>query len=233
VPGWTAKGHPGYWGYAWYRIRVRVAAQPGQKLALAGPPDVDDAYQVFLNGALLGSFGKFRGPGQQPTVYVTQPAMFALPEAVGSAAKVLAFRVWMEPGTLTFEPDAGGLHNAPLLGESGVVVARYRLAWQDLVRSHAANATQAVLFFLLATLAAGLSLFDRSDSAYRWLAAAFLLCAAHAASVCLAAWTQIEGGVLFLAIQSAISIPLTLGGWVMVWWTWFRLRRPMWVPEAR
>ena len=20
VPGWTAKGHPGYWGYAWYRI---------------------------------------------------------------------------------------------------------------------------------------------------------------------------------------------------------------------
>jgi len=26
VPGWTAKGHPGYWGYAWYRIQVRVAA---------------------------------------------------------------------------------------------------------------------------------------------------------------------------------------------------------------
>jgi hypothetical protein len=24
VPGWTAKGHPGYWGYAWYRIKVRV-----------------------------------------------------------------------------------------------------------------------------------------------------------------------------------------------------------------
>jgi hypothetical protein len=24
VPGWTAKGHPGYWGYAWYRIRVQV-----------------------------------------------------------------------------------------------------------------------------------------------------------------------------------------------------------------
>jgi hypothetical protein len=37
-----------------------------------------------------------------------------------------------EPTTLTFEPDAGGMHSAPLLGESGVVVTRYRLAWQDL-----------------------------------------------------------------------------------------------------
>jgi hypothetical protein len=70
-------------------------AQPGQKLALAGPADVDDSYQVFLNGALLGSFGKFGGPGERPTIYSTQPAMFALPEPVGPATQVLAFRVWM------------------------------------------------------------------------------------------------------------------------------------------
>ena len=37
VKGWTARGHAGYSGYAWYRIRVQVAAQPGEKLALAGP----------------------------------------------------------------------------------------------------------------------------------------------------------------------------------------------------
>jgi hypothetical protein len=30
VPGWTTKGHPGYWGYAWYRIRVPVTSVPGQ-----------------------------------------------------------------------------------------------------------------------------------------------------------------------------------------------------------
>jgi len=55
VPGWTAKGHPGYWGYAWYRIRVRLNAQPGEKLALAGPSDVDDGYQLFANGTVLGT----------------------------------------------------------------------------------------------------------------------------------------------------------------------------------
>jgi len=35
LPGWTARGHKGYWGYAWYRIRVRVESRPGVKLALA------------------------------------------------------------------------------------------------------------------------------------------------------------------------------------------------------
>jgi hypothetical protein len=44
VPGWTVKGHPGYWGYAWYRIRVHLETPRGEKLALAGPPVVDDVY---------------------------------------------------------------------------------------------------------------------------------------------------------------------------------------------
>ena len=32
VPGWAAKGHPGYWGYAWYRIRVHFQERPGDCL---------------------------------------------------------------------------------------------------------------------------------------------------------------------------------------------------------
>ncbi len=61
VPGWTTHGHPGYWGYAWYRIRVHVSHERGKELALAGPSDIDDSYQVFANGGLLGSFGDFSG----------------------------------------------------------------------------------------------------------------------------------------------------------------------------
>ena len=67
VPGWGERGHPGYSGYAWYRIRVKVQAQPGEKLALAGPANFDDAYQLFLNGTLLGAFGRFRE--KRPTYY--------------------------------------------------------------------------------------------------------------------------------------------------------------------
>jgi hypothetical protein len=71
VKGWTARGHAGYSGYAWYRIRVQVSVVPGQELALAGPEDVDDAYQLFGDGKLVGSFGKFAG--RRPSFYFTQP----------------------------------------------------------------------------------------------------------------------------------------------------------------
>src|ERR1700683_1167116 len=77
VPGWTSRGHAGYWGYGWYRMRVSVTASSRDALALAGPPDVDSAYQVFVNGQLLGSAGKFTG--STPVAYSIQPRMFLLP----------------------------------------------------------------------------------------------------------------------------------------------------------
>jgi hypothetical protein len=114
VPGWTAKGHPGYWGYAWYRIRVRLQGRPGEKLALAGPSDVDDAYQVFDNGRLVGSFGDFTG--STPVIYNTQPMMFPLSHRAddnsASYTRVLAFRVWMLPITLMSQADGGLPHCA-------------------------------------------------------------------------------------------------------------------------
>ncbi|MHB1958585.1 MAG: PP2C family protein-serine/threonine phosphatase [Acidobacteriaceae bacterium] len=238
VPGWTAKGHPGYWGWAWYRIQVQTAARPGEKLALAGPSDVDDAYQVFANGNLLGSFGKFRGQGLRPVVYETEPMMFPLPQAGTSGSdstepttQVLAFRVWMEPNTLTFVPDAGGIHFAPLLGEASMVASRNQLAWFELVRAWASVAVVAALFFLLAVLACSLVLFDRSDPVYLWLAAVFLLTALYSAMLCLTAWTQLAEEAWNLTLAVFLN-PLTLGGWVMVWWVWFRLRSPAWIPKA-
>ncbi|HZL27174.1 MAG TPA: hypothetical protein VFC39_11665 [Acidobacteriaceae bacterium] len=52
VPGWTTRGHAGYWGYAWYRIRVAAVAGPREKLAVMAD-GVDDGYQVFAQGELL------------------------------------------------------------------------------------------------------------------------------------------------------------------------------------
>ena len=117
VPGWTSRGHAGYSGYAWYRIRVKVEAQPGAKLALAGPADVDDAYQVFGDGKLMGSFGDFSE--KTPVISFAQPRIFSLGQVNGNLASqelVLAFRVWMGTHTLLQQPEAGGLHNPPLLG---------------------------------------------------------------------------------------------------------------------
>jgi Stage II sporulation protein E (SpoIIE) len=233
LPGWTAKGHPGYWGYAWYRIRVHLQERPGEKLALAGPSDVDDGYQVFDNGELVGSFGDFTAG--TPVVYFTQPMMFALSQPAGgnpgSSTRVLAFRVWMHPNTLANEPDIGGFHTAPVLGEAGAVAASYQIRWLELVRTFAFDAVQALLFALLAAMAFSLTLFDRSDRVYLWMGAVFLAEAAAAAELVFASWTQ-HLSTTVDSLFSGFLVPLIFAGWVMIWWVWFRLQRPAWLPRA-
>jgi hypothetical protein len=234
VPGWTAKGQAGYWGYAWYRIRVILEAHPGTKLALAGPPDVDDVYQVFDNGELIGSFGDFSG--SEPVTYYAQPMMFPLAQPAGgnagSSTRVLAFRVWMEPEALTTQPDAGGFHTAPVLGEAGAVTAGYQLRWMEVVRAYLPFAILAHLYALLAVVAFSLILFDRSDRVYLWIGIVFLLQAASNALSAFDVWTRYLSIWADSLIISGILSPLIYAGWVMVWWVWFGRQRPAWIPRA-
>ena len=58
--GWTRRGYPGYAGFAWYRLRINVSGAT-HRLELKMPDQADDAYQVYVNGQLVGEFGKFDG----------------------------------------------------------------------------------------------------------------------------------------------------------------------------
>jgi len=232
VPGWAAKGHHGYWGYAWYRIRIQLQARQDDKLALAGPSDVDDVYQAFDNGKLVGSFGDFSN--NPPTVYFTEPMMFQLPpsesESARASTQVLAIRVWMEPSTLTESDEVGGLHTAPLLGQMGAISAQHQLRWDELIRAYAGALIEGLVFSLLGVVALNLLLFDRSDPVYLWIGALLLLIAAGSYLVVVATWTQWIGGNSPLVIREGFLYPLVFAGWVMVWRVWFRLRRPSWIP---
>ena len=234
VPGWTAKGHPGYWGYAWYRILIHLKAPVGEKLAMAGPPEIDDVYQVFDNGRLIGSFGDFAKG--RPGTYFAVPTMFPLQQAAdgnpGSSTQVLAFRVWMEPSDLATQPDAGGFHTAPLVGEAGAVAAGYQLHWFELVRSYSIYAGLALLYVLLALVTVSLVLFDRSDRVYVWMGVVFLLCSADYFVPICGAWTQHIGILPESLIVNGLVIPLIFAGWVMVWWVWFGRQGPVWLPRA-
>ena len=237
VPGWTVRGHAGYWGYAWYRLVVHVKARPGEKLALTGPSDVDDVYQVFANGQLLGQFGDFST--KTPTAYYTQPMMFSLHQQGDDGAgntsfstQVLAFRVFMLPSTLEEAADVGGFHTAPLLGDAATVAADYQMSWLELIRGYAVSAAQIPLFGLMALLAFTLILFDRTDSVYLWMGGLFLLQAAFSAFSVAGSWTQqvsiLENQLLTDGLLSA----LIFAGWAMVWWVWFGRQRPAWTPRA-
>src|SRR3569833_4256069 len=83
MPGWTALGNRGYWGYAWYRLQVNVQYDPGLSaggLEIKMPNDVDDAYQVFVNGRQIGEFGKFTNSGVK--TYLSLTRAYALPKEI-------------------------------------------------------------------------------------------------------------------------------------------------------
>jgi hypothetical protein len=132
VPGWTARGYPGYHGYAWYRLRVNI--ENGQTaLGLKMPDDVDDAYQVYVNGQLTGEFGRFTARGV--TFYLAQPRAFPLPANLHSGPVTLAIRMYMDAFTPLFEPDAGGLHGPPVLGQASAIAGLLRLDWDSINRA--------------------------------------------------------------------------------------------------
>ena len=229
VPGWTAKGHPGYSGYAWYRIRVKFDGLAGRKLALAGPNIVDDGFQVFANGSLLGGFGDF--PTRHPIVYESQPTLFPMPPSA-DGTQVLAFRLWMEPATLNSDPDAGGFHTAPLLGQAGAISASYQVRWLELVRSYAVFIVEGLVFFLLVVLAVSLSIFDRSDKVYYWIAAVYAISTCDTGVLLVGTLSQYLSVFTVNLLMHPFLEPLVVAVWVMVWWVWFQLKRPVWLPKA-
>jgi hypothetical protein len=236
VPGWTAKGHPGYSGYAWYRIRVRCQGAGGGALALAGPASQDDAYQVFADGKLLGAFGDFSTA--EPVIYYTRPVQFRLPESSckgspseATPAQVLAFRFWMAPGTQMSTPDAGGMHKAPWLGEADVIALQTQSQWLDLFRGDFLLPIEAAIYALFALIAFSLILFDRSDPVYLWIGLLFLVEGARNGLVAVADWTHLISVGLNTVVAGAITASLYLL-WGMVWWVWFGragFRRLPWI----
>ncbi|MGH7648649.1 MAG: glycoside hydrolase [Gemmatimonadaceae bacterium] len=224
VPGWSAKGHPGYWGYAWYRMWVSIEARPGDTLALSGSPDVESAYQVYLNGQLLGSAGGF--VGATPMAYSIQPRIFLLP-AVATASlengrpALLAIRVWMGPWAVG-DPQAGGIHIAPLLGENAAIAAQYQIEWLQTIRGYVVEIVEAVLFVLLAVMSATLMAFERSNRAYLWVSAALCLTALVRLNQAVYFWGQVETVHGFELVTVVLLTPLCLGAWALAWNAWFK-----------
>src|SRR3974390_3212360 len=109
------------------------------------PQDVDDAYQVYVNGQLLGEFGHFAA--RHVTYINAQPRAFLLPDSVRTGPVTIAIRMWMDASTPLVSPDVGGLHGPPLLGQAQVIESMLQLAWDEIDRS------QARVFLLVPILA--------------------------------------------------------------------------------
>jgi signal transduction histidine kinase len=231
LTGWTARGHARYCGFAWYRIRLNFTSRA--EMALAGPVVVDDAYQVFVGGKLLGSFGDFTR--KRPVSYYSQPVLFpfsASEDNSGSTSWVIAFRVWMDPNTLLTEGAAGGFRSAPGIGEMNAVEVDYLRRWQSLIRSYAIFVIDALLFTLLAIGSFSLILFDRSDRVYLWIGIASILTAICSVLSAFDVWSQHLSVLADSLIVQCLLGPIAYMAWFMVWWVWFGRHKQRWMPIA-
>jgi Stage II sporulation protein E (SpoIIE)/Beta-galactosidase jelly roll domain len=222
APGWTARGHAGYSGYAWYRLQVDVTGA-NRSLALKMPDSFDDAYQAFVNGQRIGEFGKFTS--HSVTAYSSLPTAFRLPKGVRDGTVTIAIRIWMDSATPFNSPDAGGLHEPPQLGYASAITDQVRLDWDD--QAHLVGSGFLEMLILVMALIMALSLFwlDRQEKSYLWLA---LVCEATMLSVgllLLVNFTTWMGQTEYVILSDVIATPLRIGLWVLFWGYWFRLER--------
>jgi hypothetical protein len=229
VPGWQARGHKGYAGYAWYRAHVPRPAASGSPPALCGPFYVDSAYQLFVDGQLVGGAGDF---ATDPPVAKNPhlPRRFDLPEGSGRADAVLAVRVWMAPFLLA-DPSAGGIHIAPLLGTDAAVSACYRAEWREELRGYVVDAVEALVFLLLAAVVLAVSAQDRARPAYRWLAVALIVLAVARGNQAVLFLADFESIRAFELVTPVLAVPLALGAWTFTWRAWFSPEN-RWLPPA-
>ncbi|MFP5234525.1 MAG: SpoIIE family protein phosphatase [Acidobacteriota bacterium] len=223
VRGWTAQGYPHLTHFAWYRLRANVindaAESNGGALGLTMPIDVDDAYQVFVNGQLIGHFGKFQD--EHVTLYNAQPRRFLLPDGLQSGPITIAIRMWMDSATPLLATDAGGLHGPPMLGQANSTEAMLRLEWDAVNRTQVGNLLNTALLLLGALL--GLTLFrlDRREPAYLWLSLACLAGFLRVLTVLVGYYTTAVPLLSEALVEDVILLPLCLALWALFWAAWF------------
>lgn len=147
---WGEQGHAGYHGFAWYRrhIALRSTSDNVGKYSLL-LPDVEQAYEVYWNGALVGRCGDL--PPQAAWFVEQEPRIFALK---GAGTGVLAVRVWNAPPLSDEDPGAkGGFKATPLVGTPAAIArARDALDYRWL-RAHLLLFAETLLYGLVALLA--------------------------------------------------------------------------------
>jgi hypothetical protein len=163
---WGAQGHPAYTGYGWYRKHIHLTTSPGAEPDIAMLiRRIDNAYQIYWNGKLVGKSGTFPPNSSYP--YNPPPQTFGLgPIRDG----VLAVRVWKAPLS-SFDSDLlGGLNFAPVIGSPSAIEALKAQSDYSWLRSRQYTFGQQSLYVLVALLGLLAWLRNRSQYVLLWLA---------------------------------------------------------------
>jgi hypothetical protein len=213
VAGWMAHGHPGYHGYAWYRRAVTVP--PGRaSWDILGPTLVEDTYQLYWNGQLLGGSGRL---GPSPRAVGTRPLRFALPADAAGTRGVLAVRAYKLPGGSS--ADGGGMHSAPILAPRPISDEIHRVQWQRTIAGYIVDVIEPLAMFAVI----GLALWCRPRSSHKsfliFASIALALMAARRLNNAIVAWTDLLDLVTYAWLASVMWVPM-VAAWTLAWNRW-------------
>jgi hypothetical protein len=220
---WGEQTHPGYTGFAWYRVQIEVdhtQTAPVEQLAVMIPP-VEDAYEIYWNGQKLGSYGQL--PPNANWWQRGHAVVYPLPSASG----VLALRVWKSVLSSVDQFEEGGLESAPQLGSEAVLAAKARAAFYQQDERRLPN-----LLISAVTLVAGLLSFllfirDRKQGLYLWLSVYLIASGLHG-SLQIAAFYF---GATFRLSQLSTQLLISMTD-ISIWWILLALfgmaQQPRW-----
>src|SRR5262245_55273065 len=214
VGGWMAHGHPGYHGYAWYR---RAVAAPAGRASwdILGPTLVEDGYELYWNGQLLGGSGRL---GPAPRVVGTRPMRFALPADAAGTRGVLAVRTYNLPGS-GGSADGGGMHSAPILAPRPISDALHRVQWQRTIAGYIVEVIEPI--GMLAVIGLALGCWPRSSRKgfliFASIALAFM--AARRLNNAIVSWTDLMDLRTYSWLASWMWVP-TVALWALAWNRW-------------
>lgn len=162
---WGAQGHPSYAGFAWYRRHIDIVPTSGTtdeyRILI---PNAQDAYEVYWNGVLAGSYGKM--PPHASWYYNIFPRSFALR---GASNGVLAIRIWKAPLDAFTPAESGGLFLPPLVGEpESVSLHENQILW-GYVQGELFNYSLVLLRTFIAVLCVVLWTRNRREQLFVWL----------------------------------------------------------------
>ena len=218
VGGWMAHGHPGYHGYAWYRRAVTVPAGAAS-WDILGPTLVEDGYELYWNGQLLGGSGRL---GPDPRVVGTRPLRFALPAAAAGTRGMLAVRAFLLPRSAP-GGDAGGMHSAPILAPRPIAAALHRAQWERTVAGYIVEVIEPIAMFAVIGLALGFRSRSSKKEFLILASVALAFMAARRLNNAIVAWTDLMDLRTYSWLASWMWVP-TVDFWTMAWNRW--LLRP-------
>jgi hypothetical protein len=168
---WGFHGHPSYSGFAWYRRHIQIvpaSASSTQFTVLM--PGVNDAYEIYWNGKLIGTYGKLP---PRPWWYFSQfYRMFPLPE---STTGVLAIRMWRAPLNAFSLAELGGPRGPIYLGDAETTDLAVKYTEWQIIRADLFDYGLVLLRVFAAFLCIVLWSRDRKEHLFIWIAV-FTVC---------------------------------------------------------